>query len=74
MDCSEITDTFITLAVVVSTVKGLHKIVGIANQRVKECNRIATVVKNLSKCGLICKELDDGLEIHGIDVVSSENR
>ncbi len=31
----------------------------------KECNRIAVMVEELSKCGFRVKELDTGLEIQG---------
>ncbi|KAJ1469933.1 RNA 3'-terminal phosphate cyclase/enolpyruvate transferase, partial [Baffinella frigidus] len=41
------------------------RILGVANQRVKECNRIAVMVSELGKCGVKCGELDDGIEIHG---------
>nr|CAA28836.1 arom polypeptide [Aspergillus nidulans] len=40
---------------------------GIANQRVKECNRIKAMKDELAKFGVICREHDDGLEIDGID-------
>jgi pentafunctional AROM polypeptide len=32
---------------------------------VKECDRIKATRKNLVKCGVLCKELDDGLIIEG---------
>jgi 5-enolpyruvylshikimate-3-phosphate synthase len=41
---------------------------------VKECNRITGVVKNLSRCGIICKEFSDGLEIFGDEVRPSETK
>lgn len=34
-------------------------------QRVKECNRIAAMVAELAKCGVVARELPDGLEIEG---------
>ncbi|KAI5117122.1 hypothetical protein M0805_007969 [Coniferiporia weirii] len=41
------------------------RIIGIANQRVKECNRIKAMIDQLAKFGIETKELDDGLEIYG---------
>ncbi|CAL1710609.1 unnamed protein product [Somion occarium] len=41
------------------------RIVGIANQRVKECNRIRAMMDQLAKFGVETRELDDGLEIYG---------
>ena len=72
---SDQTDTFMTLSVILSQIDGISYIrvsfkylvdfKGIANQRVKECDRIKATRKNLMKCGIFCKELEDGLEIHG---------
>ncbi|KAG9616774.1 AROM pentafunctional protein, ARO1, partial [Aureobasidium melanogenum] len=41
------------------------RILGIANQRVKECNRIKAMKDELAKFGVTCRELDDGIEIDG---------
>ncbi|KZT71160.1 Pentafunctional AroM protein [Daedalea quercina L-15889] len=41
------------------------RILGIANQRVKECNRIRAMIDQLAKFGVETKELDDGLEVYG---------
>ena len=43
-------------------------ITGIANQRVKECNRIEAMITELAKFGVKADELPDGIEIHGIDI------
>ena len=45
------TDAFMTLAAVAAVSNGETKITGIANQRVKECDRIA-MVRELAKCGV----------------------
>ena len=50
---------------ILSQIEGVSRIRGIANQRIKECDRIRAVRKNLMKCGIFCKELSDGIEIHG---------
>ncbi|KAI0828504.1 aromatic amino acid family biosynthesis-like protein [Trametes gibbosa] len=41
------------------------RIIGIANQRVKECNRIKAMIDELAKFGVETSELDDGLEVYG---------
>eukprot|EP00475_Leptophrys_vorax_P003548 TRINITY_DN12100_c0_g1_i3.p1 TRINITY_DN12100_c0_g1~~TRINITY_DN12100_c0_g1_i3.p1 ORF type:complete len:936 (-),score=276.04 TRINITY_DN12100_c0_g1_i3:87-2621(-) len=65
MNMADLTDTFMTAAVLASVATGLSKFTGIANQRVKECNRIAVMVEELSKLGVQCGELDDGIWIEG---------
>lgn len=43
----------------------MARFAGVANQRVKECNRILVMQQELSKCGVVVKEMEDGLEIEG---------
>ncbi|ODV78834.1 Pentafunctional AroM protein [Suhomyces tanzawaensis NRRL Y-17324] len=82
VDMEPMTDAFLTASVVAAVaVDGTQStsITGIANQRVKECNRIAAMVSELAKFGVKANELPDGIEIHGIkieDLVtpSTENR
>ncbi|KAI9260772.1 hypothetical protein BDA99DRAFT_483343 [Phascolomyces articulosus] len=45
--------------------ENITRITGIANQRVKECNRIAAMVHELTKFGVVASELPDGIQIHG---------
>ena len=65
------TDAFLTAAVLAAVAQGADtnntSIVGIANQRVKECDRIAAMVRELSKFGVLARELEDGIQITGID-------
>ncbi|KAI8916776.1 EPSP synthase-domain-containing protein [Powellomyces hirtus] len=63
------TDAFLTASVLAAVAMGktTTKITGIANQRVKECNRIAVMVEQLAKFGVTASELPDGIEIQGID-------
>lgn len=75
VDMEPMTDAFLTASVVaaVATSKdGNNKttILGIANQRVKECDRIAAMVHQLNKFGVIANELPDGIEINGISIDS----
>ena len=66
VDMGPVTDCFMSLAAVAAVACGVTRIVGIANQRVKECNRLAVMVSELSKCGVRVKEVEDGLEIAGL--------
>ena len=52
IDMMTMTDAFMTLAAVAAVSNGVTKITGIANQRVKECDRIAAMVRELAKCGV----------------------
>jgi len=69
VDMEPLTDAFMTAAVVAAVChqegQRITRITGIANQRVKECNRIAAMVTELGKCGVTASELPDGIEIHG---------
>ncbi|KAG8760368.1 3-dehydroquinate dehydratase (3-dehydroquinase) [Serendipita sp. 396] len=81
VDMEPMTDAFLTASVLaavacraVTSERTLEnapatttRILGIANQRVKECNRIRAMIDQLAKFGVDTKELDDGLEIYGID-------
>ncbi|ORY95954.1 EPSP synthase-domain-containing protein [Syncephalastrum racemosum] len=69
IDMETMTDAFLTASVLaaVTSDKGenITRITGIANQRVKECNRIAAMVHELTKLGVTASELPDGIQIHG---------
>jgi len=41
---------------------------------VKECDRIRAVRKNLAKCGIYCRELEDGIEIHGRSLAKNKSQ
>ncbi|KAI9809469.1 MAG: 3-dehydroquinate dehydratase (3-dehydroquinase) [Pycnora praestabilis] len=75
VDMEPMTDAFLTatiLAAVAQAEDGSNttRIVGIANQRVKECNRITAMKDQLAKFGVMCRELDDGIEIDGVTLDS----
>ncbi|CAG9313027.1 unnamed protein product [Blepharisma stoltei] len=59
------TDSFITAAIIMACTEGVSIITGIANQRVKECNRIKAVIAGLQKVGVYSEELEDGIKIYG---------
>jgi pentafunctional AROM polypeptide len=70
VDMEPMTDAFLTASVLAAVAKpgstgATTRILGIANQRVKECNRIKAMKDELAKFGVICRELDDGIEIDG---------
>ncbi|EIW56195.1 aromatic amino acid family biosynthesis-like protein [Trametes versicolor FP-101664 SS1] len=79
VDMEPMTDAFLTASVLAAVatqpplagraVEGgkpnATRIIGIANQRVKECNRIKAMIDQLAKFGVETSELDDGLEVYG---------
>ncbi|KAF8234540.1 Shikimate dehydrogenase [Tricholoma matsutake] len=65
IDMETMTDAFLTATVLAAVSSGKTRILGIANQRVKECNRIRAMMDQLAKFGVETIELDDGLEIIG---------
>ncbi|KAF2095678.1 pentafunctional polypeptide [Rhizodiscina lignyota] len=70
VDMEPMTDAFLTASVLAAAAKpnqsgATTRIIGIANQRVKECNRILAMKDQLAKFGVECRELDDGIEIDG---------
>ena len=65
VDMEPMTDAFLTASVLAAVATGTTRIRGIANQRVKECNRIVAMKDQLGKFGVECRELEDGIEIDG---------
>ncbi|KAF9808506.1 hypothetical protein IEO21_07861 [Rhodonia placenta] len=80
VDMEPMTDAFLTASVLAAVATGAPlkgreladgsrptttRIIGIANQRVKECNRIQAMIDQLAKFGVETKELEDGLEVYG---------
>ncbi|KAI9674110.1 MAG: 3-dehydroquinate dehydratase (3-dehydroquinase) [Caeruleum heppii] len=75
VDMEPMTDAFLTASVLAAVANGpgnkrTTRIKGIANQRVKECNRIAAMREQLGRFGVVCREFDDGIEIDGQDASS----
>ncbi|KAI4115093.1 MAG: hypothetical protein LQ338_007906, partial [Usnochroma carphineum] len=71
VDMEPMTDAFLTASVLAAVSQNgqatsTTRIIGIANQRVKECNRIKAMKDELAKFGVTCRELPDGIEIDGI--------
>ncbi|KAI9839686.1 MAG: 3-dehydroquinate dehydratase (3-dehydroquinase) [Sclerophora amabilis] len=70
VDMETMTDAFLTACVLAAVAQGggresTTQITGIANQRVKECDRIGAMRSQLAKFGVVCRELEDGIEIDG---------
>lgn len=70
VDMESMTDAFLTASVLAAVAKpdkagASTKIIGIANQRQKECNRIKAMHDELWRFGVKCRELEDGLEVEG---------
>ncbi|KAG6877429.1 hypothetical protein C0993_007480 [Termitomyces sp. T159_Od127] len=65
VDMEVMTDAFLTATALAAVANGKTRILGIANQRVKECNRIRAMMDQLAKFGVDTIELDDGLEVIG---------
>ncbi|KAF2148827.1 Pentafunctional AroM protein [Myriangium duriaei CBS 260.36] len=70
VDMEPMTDAFLTASVLAAVAApnkngATTRIRGIANQRVKECNRIQAMEDELGKFGITCRQFDDGLEIDG---------
>ncbi|KAI1388400.1 Pentafunctional AroM protein [Hypoxylon trugodes] len=65
VDMEPMTDAFLTASVLAAVASGETRITGIANQRVKECNRIEAMREQLAKFGVHCSELEDGIVIAG---------
>ncbi|KAG0222912.1 3-dehydroquinate dehydratase (3-dehydroquinase) [Actinomortierella wolfii] len=75
IDMETMTDAFLTASVLAAVTQpaqpggeNFTRISGIANQRVKECNRIAAMMHELGKFGVTTSETPDGLIIYGQDV------
>ncbi|KAF2278903.1 Pentafunctional AroM protein [Westerdykella ornata] len=70
IDMEPMTDAFLTASVLAAVASSngetsTTKIYGIANQRVKECNRIQAMEDELAKFGVVCRQFDDGIEVDG---------
>jgi pentafunctional AROM polypeptide len=67
IDMETMTDAFLTATTLAALAPGRTEIFGIANQHVKECDRIHAQVSQLEKFGVRGEELADGIVVHGPD-------
>ncbi len=58
-------DELPALGIAMSLAKGTSKVCNASELRVKESDRIKSLITNLEKCGIKCKEYEDGYEIIG---------
>ena len=63
VDMTDLTDAFMTAVAVAVFATGTTVITGIANQHVKECDRIAAMCENLARMGVTARNLPDGIEV-----------
>ncbi|KAJ1900322.1 3-dehydroquinate dehydratase (3-dehydroquinase), partial [Coemansia sp. IMI 209127] len=71
IDMEPMTDAFLTaaaLAAVAPANDGTTRIRGIANQHVKECDRIAAMCDELAKFGVKTENHADGIDVHGMEI------
>ncbi|MBI5412788.1 3-phosphoshikimate 1-carboxyvinyltransferase [Candidatus Peregrinibacteria bacterium] len=65
VNCSDFPDGAMTLAMFCAFMKGKTELTGLANLRVKECDRLHALATELNKIGCQVKEKSDGLIING---------
>jgi 3-phosphoshikimate 1-carboxyvinyltransferase len=65
IDMNRLPDGVMTLAVLAAVAQGETQIVNVANLRIKESNRLAALVHELRRVGILAEELPDGLRIQG---------
>jgi len=65
VDMGDMPDVVPTLAVVAAFAHGTTVITNIAHLRIKECDRLSAVVKELGKLGVNVEEHEDKMIIHG---------
>ncbi len=65
VDLGAMPDQVPTLAAVAAFCPGTTRIRGVAHLRIKESDRLRAMSRELERCGVVVRELDDGLEIEG---------
>jgi 3-phosphoshikimate 1-carboxyvinyltransferase len=65
VDMNRLPDGVMTLAALAALARGETRIVNVANLRIKESNRLAALVAELRRIGLVAEELPDGIRIQG---------
>jgi len=64
-DVPELIDEFPIIAILATQAQGKTEVSGAKELRVKECDRIHAICKNLKSMGAKIEELDDGFIING---------
>ncbi len=65
VDVAKMPDQFLNLAAVAALRAGETRLVGAANVRIKECDRVHVMARELQRCGVDLEEHEDGLTIRG---------
>ncbi len=65
IDMEDMPDVVPTLAVVAAFAEGVTTIDNIGHLRIKECDRLSAVVRELRKLGVVVEEFDHSMRIHG---------
>lgn len=65
IDCSDFPDTAMTLAMLCAVTPGTYTLTGLQSLRVKECNRLAALEKELNKIGVTAESTKSSLTIIG---------
>jgi 3-phosphoshikimate 1-carboxyvinyltransferase len=64
-------DELPALSIAMAVANGKSEVRNAKELRVKESDRISSVINNLKKCGIECEELEDGYDIYGGELKSS---
>jgi 3-phosphoshikimate 1-carboxyvinyltransferase len=65
LDCTDIPDQVMNIAVRAAFRKGTVTVNGAANLRLKECDRLAVITSELKKAGIDIREHEDGVIVRG---------
>lgn len=65
IDCEPFPDQVMNLAMLAASRRGTTRLLGAANLRVKECDRLAVTADGLQRVGIQAQVLPDGLQITG---------
>ncbi|PVU95144.1 hypothetical protein BB561_002019 [Smittium simulii] len=83
IDMEPMTDAFLTASVLAAVATSINpdkknctRIRGIANQHVKECDRIEAMATELGKLGVRCDTHEDGIDVYGVplDQLNLQNK
>ncbi len=61
---SDFSDQTMTLAAIEPFAKDVVQITGVSHIRRQESNRILAICQELTRMGIVCEELEDGIRIH----------
>jgi 3-phosphoshikimate 1-carboxyvinyltransferase len=72
IDMNAMPDALPAMAVAAAMARGRSRLFNVAHARIKETDRIAGMAKELTKMGIGCEELPDGLVVHGGSLKGAE--